>query len=252
VHHRFEQGVREVVGLGLDVLRQGQGHRPALGRIGQHPSDLRQRGQQLLWPGDPVEVAADRAERVVDRRGRVVEVLDLLEHRVGRAADERVAGQQEQREAVRVGDTGRGHHVQRAGTDGGRGDADLAAVRRLADADGGQRHPLLVVPAPDRQLLAHLFERVAEPEHVAVPEDREHAGEQRGLGAVEQLGALGEHPADERLCRGELHAVRPFAVVTGQRGSSSWSAQLSRIQVWAGSSQNASERSAPGPARTFR
>jgi hypothetical protein len=34
---RGEQLARPVEGLGLHVLRQGDGHRPGLGRVGEHP-----------------------------------------------------------------------------------------------------------------------------------------------------------------------------------------------------------------------
>ena len=59
---------------------------------------------------------------------------------------------------------------------------------------------------------------------------------QPGFGALEVRGAGG---------------IRPDAEVTGQRGSISTPDQLSRIQAWAGSSQNGIARS-PGPASTLR
>ena len=51
-------------------------------------------------PGDPVPVAHDRPECVVHRGRRVAEVLDLLQHRVGQPALERVAGEQQHRQPV--------------------------------------------------------------------------------------------------------------------------------------------------------
>ena len=42
-----------------------------------------------------------------------------------------------------------------------------------------------------------------------------------------------------------------LAAVIGSRGSTSWPAQVSRIQAWAGSSVKRHARS-PGPAITFR
>ena len=48
--------------------------------------------KQVLGPGDAVEVAGDRLEAVVDRDGAVVEVLDLLQDRIGAAIGEDIAG----------------------------------------------------------------------------------------------------------------------------------------------------------------
>src|SRR5690606_40800146 len=42
--------------------------------------------ENLLGPGDAVEVARDRTEAVVGADRRVAEILDLLEHRVRTAA----------------------------------------------------------------------------------------------------------------------------------------------------------------------
>ena len=50
----------------------------------------------------------------------------------------------------------------------------------------------------------HGLERLPEARHVAVPEDREHAGEQRRLVAVDRR-ALGDQVLDDRLGGGQLH-----------------------------------------------
>ena len=47
---------REVVLLDLHVLGKRENDRPGIGGIGQDPGHLRQRGQQLLGLGDPVEI----------------------------------------------------------------------------------------------------------------------------------------------------------------------------------------------------
>ena len=200
----LEEAVRVVVRLGLDVLRQRDERRPAVRRVEHRGHGVRQRVHDLLGPGDAVPVAADRLERVVDGDRRIVEVLDLLQHRVGDPALERVARQQQHGQPVGVGDAGGGDHVERARTDRRRGDHDLAAPRRLGEPDRGQRHPLLVLAAPRRQLVARLLERLAEARHVAVPEDRVHAREQRHVAAVDD-GSLGDQVADDGLGRGELH-----------------------------------------------
>ena len=219
VHPRGEHRHGEVVLLGLHVLRQAQHHRPGVGRVGEHAGHLRQRRQQLLRPGDPVEVARDRPERVVHARGRVAEVLHLLQHRVGAPAGERVAGQQQHRQPVGVGQTGRGHHVERPRTGRGRRRHHLPAVHRPREADRGQRHALLVLTAPGRQLVLDVVQRGAEPEHVAVPEDRENPCEQRHLGAVQQLGTLRDHPLHQRLRRRQPHGPRRLGGAGRCRGA---------------------------------
>ena len=64
---RLEEGGREIVSLGLDVLRKGQGYRPGVRRGEEHPHRLGESGDELLQPVDPVPVAGHRFEAVVDR-----------------------------------------------------------------------------------------------------------------------------------------------------------------------------------------
>ena len=95
---------------------------------------------------------------------------------------------------------------------------EVAAIstpaRRLREADRGERHPLLVLSAEGEELLPRLVQRVSQAEHVPVAEDREHAGDERRLLAVEH-SALCYEVADDRLCRRQpdgLHAApRPCA-----------------------------------------
>ena len=151
---RREELGRPVVGLGLHVLAEGEGHRAALGGVGHRREGAGQRGEQLLGPHDAVEVAADRPEGVVDGHGAVVEVLELLQHRVGRAVGEDVAGEEQHRQAVDVGERAGGHEVERARADRGGDRHRPLAVQRLGVGDGGVRHALLVVAAPGREVVA--------------------------------------------------------------------------------------------------
>ena len=65
---------------------------------------------------------------------------------------------------------------------------------------------------------------------------------------------LGDEEADDRLRRRQPDCVHvgPFAVVSGQRGSSACAAHVSRIHACGGSSTNASVRPGAGPAMTLR
>jgi hypothetical protein len=85
-----------VEGLRLDVLGQSEERRSAAGGIEHRRHRLREGLQDLCGVGDAIPVSGDRAERVVDRGGRVVEMLHLLQHGVGDPPGERVPGQEEQ------------------------------------------------------------------------------------------------------------------------------------------------------------
>jgi hypothetical protein len=90
-HLLLEHGGRIVIGLGLDILAESEGHRAAIGRVGQDGHGAGERRDDLLGPGDAVEIARDRAEAVVRGHGAVGKDLDLLQHRVGSAVGEDVA-----------------------------------------------------------------------------------------------------------------------------------------------------------------
>jgi hypothetical protein len=156
--------------------------------------------------GDAVPVAGDGLEGVVDRDGRIVELLDLLQHRVGGAADVVVAGEQQHGQAVGVGDGGGGDHVGGTRADRGGGDHDLPALLRLGVGDGGQRHGLLVLAAPGGELVLHGFERFGEAGDVAVAEDGENAREERLLVTVDH-DPLVDQVLDQ--CLGHRQSDRP-------------------------------------------
>ena len=147
-----EEALGIVVGLGLHVLAEGQRHRAAFGRVGQHGHRPLQRRHDLLGPGDAVEVARDRAEAVVGRDRAVAEILDLLQHRVGAAVGEDVARQQQHRQAVDMGERRAAVTMLVAP-----GPIEVvqaimrAAPHRLGIGDGAMGHGLLVVGAEGRQ-----------------------------------------------------------------------------------------------------
>ena len=89
-----EEALGIIEGLGLHVLAERQRHRAAFGRVGQHLHGALQRRDDLLGPRDAVEIARHRPEAVIGADRAVAETLDLLQHRVGRAVGEDVAGQQ--------------------------------------------------------------------------------------------------------------------------------------------------------------
>ena len=235
VHDGLEQPHGEVPGLGLHVLRQADEGRAAIGRVDHRGDRERQRLRDLRRARDAVPVARDRPERVVDGDRRLAEVLDLLQHGIGDARVERVAGQQQQRQAIGVGHRCGRDQVHGAGADRGRRCHQLPSPHRLGEADRGQRHALLVLAAVGGQHAARVVQRLAEARHVAVAEDAEHPGDERLLLAIHD-GALGAQEAHDRLRRRQpdgLHrraSTVPAADVIGRRGSSSMSSQVARIQ----------------------
>ncbi len=202
VHDRLEEALGVVVRRRGDVLGEAEEGRTAVGRVQQGAGHLRERGEELGGVADPVPVAHDRPEAVVDGGARVAEVLDLLEHGVGQARGERVARDEQGGDPVGHGDAGRRDHVRGPGTDRARRDHDLPAAGGLAEGDCCQAHALLGLAPPDGDLVAVLLQGVAQARDVAVAEDGEDTRVQGNLAAVD-LGALGDEVAHERLGGGD-------------------------------------------------
>ena len=199
----IEEADREVVGLGGDVLRQTDEGRAAVGRVEHRLHRVGQRRHHLLGLHDAIPVPADRTERIVDRRRRLTEVLDLLQHRIRQTAGEGVTRNQQQRDAVGVRHSSGGDHVRCARADRRGRHHDLATTHRLRVGGGGERHALLVLSPPGRQFVLMLLERVTQAGDVAVTEDREHPREERGDAAVGHHGLLSDEVPDDGVGRCE-------------------------------------------------
>lgn len=94
VHALLQEIIGVIPGLGLHVLGQGQGHRAGFGRVGQDTHSVDRRTHQLLGTVDAIPVLAHRTKRVVGADAQVMELFDLLQHRVRLAAGIHIAGQQ--------------------------------------------------------------------------------------------------------------------------------------------------------------
>ena len=207
--------LQEMIGIverfGLHVLRHGDTDRTGVGGTGQHTHRVDAGGHQLFGTLDAIPVFAHRAERIVGGGGNGVELLDLLQHRVGLTARERIAGQHKQRNAVRRGGTAGGDHVERTRADGrGAGD-DLAAMLLLGIGDGGVRHALLIVSLIVGQVVTALFERLADTDHTAVTEDTENTFDELGFHAV-KADILVVEEFDKGLRHGEFHSITFFRI----------------------------------------
>ena len=139
----------------------------------------------MLRAVDAVPVFAYGAEGVVGTDAQVVELLDLLQHRVGLAAGIDITGQQQQRDAVSGGGGCGGEHIGRARPDRGRACIDLAAQVLLGKPDGGMGHALFVAALVHHQVAAVLLQGLAEAQHIAMPENSEYPGDELTLYAID-------------------------------------------------------------------
>ena len=210
-HALGEEFDRPIVGLGLNVLGQGDRDGAGLGRVCQHAHTGQQRRDQLLGTVDTVEEAGHGAESVVDghvERGRV---LELLEDRVRDAGRELVGGEDEDGQAVGRRQGCARDHVERAGADRRGRHPGLQAVRRLGEGRGSVDRALLVaghdvghrILALGRRDLV-LQEGLANTGDVTVTEDTEGARDEATLDAV-ALGVLVGQEANDCLCDSQTH-----------------------------------------------
>ncbi len=195
-----------VVRFRLNILRKRQGDRAGLRRIGQHAHGVEAGAHQLLRPRDPIPVSADRFERVVGRHVRVGELFHLLEDRVGLSARESVSGEKQHRDTIHRGGSRGRDHVERARPDRAGHGADLSTPHLLGVGDGRMRHALLVVPLVIGESMRAVYQRLAEPHHVAVAEDPEHPSHELGVRPVD-LQVLVVEKTDERLGHGQPDRV---------------------------------------------
>jgi hypothetical protein len=166
----------------------------------------------LLRAGDAVEIARHRLEAVVGGSRAVAEILDLLQHRIGPAVGENIAGQQEQRQAVDMGHRRRRHHVKCPRPDRGGASHHAPPPHCLGEGDRRMGHGLLVMGAVGRQFSSDPEQGLADPRHIAVTEDRPDSGEERQLLAIDD-GHLAGEEFHQRLRRGEAdglgHRISP-------------------------------------------
>ena len=107
-----EERGRKVISLALDVLGESEENGPAIGRVEHDGERLWERPDDLLGGDDPIPVPRDRLERITHRQRRIVEVFDLLEDGVGDAICKIVAAEEEERQAIGMGNRGRCDHVR--------------------------------------------------------------------------------------------------------------------------------------------
>jgi hypothetical protein len=149
----------------------------------------------MLRPTDAVEVSADGAETVASAYRTIVEILNLLQHRIGPAVGEDIAGDQQNRQTVDVRERRRRDHVRRARPDRGCDRHRFAALHRLRIGDCRVSHGLFVLAAPGGKPRTDPMQRLADPGHIAMAKN--------GPDTFDEAIALGRHlrrePSHHRL-----------------------------------------------------
>ena len=175
----LEKALRIIIGLGLHILTEGQCHRPAVHRVGQHAHGAVKRGNDLLRAGDAVKIARHRLEAIIGRDRAIAEILDLLQNRIRATIGKDIAGNQQYGQAVDMGHGGGGHHIGGARPDGGGAGHHAAAARRLGKGHSSMGHALLIMGAVSGQRVARGIKRLAQPRHIAMAENGPDTGKNR-------------------------------------------------------------------------
>ena len=181
---RHEQRGRIVERLGLNVLRQGEGHGPGLSRRGEDAHRGWQRAHELLRSVDPVPVPGHGAQGVVYGYVLAVRSLQLLEHRRDAPAREQVAREQQDRQPVDGGERRTGHEIRGTRPDRSGARECTQAPMSLGECHSRVDHRLLVPCLVVAEPVACGLERLAQARDVAMTEDPEHSPEKRMLVAV--------------------------------------------------------------------
>ena len=214
VPHAFGQELfRVVVRLGLDVLGQRERHRAGIRGAGEHAHGGERRRDQLLRTRDAVPVARDGCEGVVHARVAARRNLELLQDRIRKTRRENIARQEEHGQAIHRSERRTGEHVGRARPDGAGAGERLQAIFVACVPDGRVHHRLLVARHVIREQFGRLEEGLADPSHVAVPEDPPDPREEWLFDAV-ALDMLRREEPDERLRHREPRHVATFRAST--------------------------------------
>ena len=237
-----EEGLRIVIGPALQVLRQAEEGRAAIGGVKQGGKGCGQGLQDLGGVGDAVPVAADGPEGVVQAQRGVPEMLQLLQHGVGQAGQEGITTEHQHRQAVGVGQGRRCEQVRRPRPRTGGAEHEAAAEVVFGIGSGGEAHALFVLTPVERQVLIHRIKRLAQTGDVAMAENAETAAANPGLFSVDH-DILVHQPADDGLrhcqpeggsghgfCHGSSFQPRPQTGLAWRAGAGY--IFCNRLQYW--------------------
>ena len=213
----LEEVVGIVVGLGLDVLREGERHGSGLGLVDEDSHRAERGRHHLLRAHDPVEVTGDRRERIVDGDVAAPGDLELLQDGIRPARREDVTRQQENGQPVDRRERSPGDEVRRSGTDRGRARKRGEPVLHPREPDRRMHHRLLVPCLVVGEEIGVLVERLADSGDVAVAEDPEAALEEAVLDTV-ALDVLRGEEANEGLGGGDSRHRQELSQTGGGYG----------------------------------
>ena len=208
-----KERLRVVVSPALQILRQADEGGAAIGGVKHRGQGGGQGLQDLRRVRDAVPIAADGFEGVIHAKGRVPEMLKLLQHRVGQAGQKGIAAQHQHRKAVGMGQSCGGQQVgrPRPGTGGAEHEAPPQVVFGISG--GRKAHALLILAAIKRHILMHRIKRLAQAGHIAMAKDAKAAAANAGFHPV-NFDELVHQPAHNRLGHGEsdgfLHGHMSF------------------------------------------
>ena len=156
--------------------------------------------------GDAVPIAHHGLERVVDAKGRVAEILHLLQHRVRQAGDIGVTAQKQHRQTVGMGKRGAGQQVGSPRTSTCGAEHKALAQPLLGITGGSKAHALFILAPVQRQLVAHCVQRLAQTGDIAMAKDAKAATAQAHFLTVDHDELVGQI-ADDGLCGGQANGL---------------------------------------------
>lgn len=170
----MEELGRIIKGFAFHILRERDRHSARIRRIGKDAHRFGKGSQELFRTRDPVEEAADRPEAVVDRPITFNRMLELLKNVAGAAVSKSIGCEEKDRDPVYCRSRRTRNHVGGTGADGRCAGKGGATVLGFCITHCCMDHRLLVLRLVIGQLMAILFDRLADRGDIAMPEYSEN------------------------------------------------------------------------------
>ena len=152
--------------------------------------------------GDAIPIAGHGLESIIQSERRIVEMFELLQHRIRQAGEEGVAAEHQQRQPVGMGERCGVEEIARARSGGCGGEHEAAAQMIFCVSSSGEAHALLILPTVEGQLVAHRIKCLAQTGDVAVTENTKTAATNARALPID-LDELVGKPTHDRLRCGQ-------------------------------------------------